>query len=230
MKVSPVVTYLKASALLARYGKKVGAIVAPPVPVEGIADLLLELNLSWEDIADTDDAPVLAFIDAAQHTIRLNERRRATHFDPYNGLYEYTLGHEVGHYDLHVIKDSIEQAPLGLVQMEDTPQHAIQASAEGWRPTSQYLCRTKEAGQKPPREYQADLFASYLLMPEYLILPAARSVNLLNWPDLYELRKEFVVSITALTNRLNSLGLLYVAPNRALYRSEAEANGQQRMF
>jgi Zn-dependent peptidase ImmA (M78 family) len=233
LKVSPVVGYLtegeieaRANLLLERYGKKHGQITAPPVPVERIADLLLELNLSWGPILEKDNDLVLAFINAEEHTIHLNETRRPTHFDAYPGLFEYTLAHEVGHYELHVLKDGIVQTQLDPLRQGEAQSASVSPDGDVWHPTAQYLCRRKETGRKPPREYQADIFASYLLMPEYLILPAARSTDLLVWRNLYALRDAFLVSISALTNRLNSLGLLYVAPNGTLHRSEAEANGQ----
>jgi predicted SprT family Zn-dependent metalloprotease len=238
MQVSPVTTYLKDSEIEARacamldlYGEKVAPIVTPPVPVEGIADFLLELNLSWLPIRDRDDEPVLAYIDAPNQAIMLNERRRATHFDLYEGVFEYTLGHEVGHYDLHVIKGGVAQRELDIASLaEEALREEVAVEGQSWQPTSHYLCRTRAQSKKPPREYQADLYASYLLMPEHLLIPAVEGINILNWTNLYELRKQFAVSISALTNRLNGLGLLYVAANKKLYRSEAEANGQLRLF
>lgn len=237
MQVNPVTSYLtnseievRANALLDLYVAEIEPIETPPVPVEKIADLLLELNLSWVSIRDTDDEPIMAFIDASKRTIRLNERRQATHFDRHSGLYEYTLGHEVGHYDLHVMRDGTGQMELDvtLASQFETPDEVD--TGQGWRPTGQYLCRTRVKSKKTPREHQADVYSSYLLMPERLLQPTIEGVNLLNWQNLYRLRERFSVSISALTNRLNSLGLVYVAPNRTLHRSEDEANGQMRMF
>jgi Zn-dependent peptidase ImmA (M78 family) len=235
MQVTPVTTYLKNSeiearayAMLKRFSDEVEPILAPPVPVEKIADFLLELNLSWVPIRDTDEEPVLAYIDALNQAIVLNERRLATHFAQHDGIYEYTLGHEIGHHDLHMIKGGIAQKELDITSLVEAAVR--EESAGEWRATGHYLCRTRAHSKKPPREYQADLYSSYLLMPEDLLLPAVAGINLLNWTNLYELRKQFAVSISALTNRLNGLGLLYVAANKKLYRSEAEANGQLRLF
>lgn len=237
MQVNPVTSYLtnaeieaRACALLDRYAAEIAPIAAPPVPVEKIADLLLELNLSWVPIRDTDEEPTLAFIDAPNHTIRLNERRQETHFNRHSGLYEYTLGHELGHYDLHVLKGGVAQLELDPA-FSATSEYSVGAvSDQVWQPAGQYLCRTRANSKKPSRERQADVYASYLLMPERLLLPAITGSNLLDWPSLYRLREKFAVSISALTNRLKGLKLVYVAPNGTLYGSEEEGNGQMPLF
>jgi hypothetical protein len=70
MKVSPTVSYISnnsieaaAYAVLQRYGQEFDAVTRLPVPVEQIADFMMELSLDWGPIADSDENPVLAFID-----------------------------------------------------------------------------------------------------------------------------------------------------------------------
>ncbi|MEM7033750.1 MAG: ImmA/IrrE family metallo-endopeptidase [Chloroflexota bacterium] len=195
---------LEASAnqLLDHYNAQVEAILTPPVPVEKIADFLLELGLEWIDIPDQDDAPILAYLHIASRTIRLNERR-LEFFDTYPGTYAFTLAHEIGHYLLHVSSEAKQ------------PQ-ASQADDEA------VLHRHKTTAADV-REWQAEQFASYLLMPDRLIQPAIAGQNLRNWSNLYQLRDLFQVSITALRIRLEKLGLLYVAPNKSLYHSKSQA-------
>ena len=208
MQINPRVPYISradledlADSLLVDYQQEIEAIIAPPVPVEKIADFLLELNLEWLDIQDTDEEPILAYLQPREHTIRLNERRMA-YFDDYPGTYEYTLAHEIGHYQLHLIDGEGQSNQL-------------------------YLCRFKQKA-KDRREWQAEQFASYLLMPESLLIPALEGVKLYHWTDLYRLRDRFKVSITALRIRLESLGLLHVTPNGRLYPDkDAAANDQQ---
>ncbi|WP_018214261.1 hypothetical protein [Desulfitobacterium hafniense] len=50
-----------------------------------------------------------------------------------------------------------------------------------------------------------------------------------DFPDLYRLKDDFEVSISALTNRVQQLGLLYIA-NQKVYMSQAEAIGQMSLF
>ena len=195
-----------ANALLDRYDREIAPILALPVPVEEIADFLLELGLEWLDIPDSDDDPILAYLHPGSKTIRFNERR-LPYFEQYPGAYPYTLAHEIGHYTLH----------LG----QDETQPADPALAQG------YLCRHKPA-PSDRREWQAERFASYLLMPARLLLPAIEGANLYHWPDLYYLRDQFNVSITALRIRLETLGYLHLAANGRLYPSRAAAGNDLR--
>lgn len=191
----------QANALLERYGREIEPIIRTPVPVEKIADFLLELNLEWLDIADTEAAPILAYLDPGSKTIRLNERRLA-HFEQYPGSYEFTLAHEIGHYQLHMLGGELP-------------------------PGQFYLCRDPQTG-KDWREWQAERFASFLLLPLSLLQPAVAGVNFDNWPALYRLRDQFKVSITALRIRLEELDYLYVTAEGRLYPGRTAAAADQR--
>lgn len=217
MQVKPEIPFLpdteiekQANALIERYHHKIEPILAPPVPVEKIADFLLELGTEWTLIPDTDDEPILAYIHAESKTIRLNEARQ-DHFDQYMGTYEFTLAHEIGHYELHLTDVEFKQKNFDFGHGKA------------------YLCRDRNK-TKDKREWQAERFASFLLMPSGLLLSTTENVNLLSWPNLYTLRDKFQVSITALKIRLENLGLLYVAPDGKLYRTKEEAAGQQTLF
>jgi hypothetical protein len=168
----------QANLLIDRYYQEIEPILSPPVPVEKIADFLLELGMEWIPIPDTDDEPILAYIHAESRTIRLNEKRQS-HFDQYMGTYEYTLAHEIGHYLFHLTDYEFEQTHFDFVQGKG------------------YLCRDKSK-TKDKREWQAERFASYLLMPSSLLIPTIENINLLSWRNLYSLRDKFQVSITAL--------------------------------
>jgi tetratricopeptide (TPR) repeat protein len=208
MQINPDVPFIPdasleelANELLERYEREIEPIFGPPVPVEKIADFLLELNLEWLDIPDTEAEPILAYLDPGSKTIRLNEQRLAF-FEQYPGTYQYTLAHEIGHYQLHLLGDEMQ-------------------------PDQTYVCRFQGI-PKDRREWQAERFASYLLMPESLLLLAIKGIDLYRWPTLYRLRDQFQVSITALTIRLEELGYLYVTTNGRLYPSPTEAVDGQR--
>ena len=66
-------------------------------------------------------------------------------------------------------------------------------------------------------------------MPSHLLSEAIRDVGLTSWPNLYNLRQIFQVTISALTIRLERLGILYVATDGQLYPSLQEYHGQRRM-
>ncbi|MCL5125397.1 MAG: ImmA/IrrE family metallo-endopeptidase [Deltaproteobacteria bacterium] len=197
----------KAERLIDRYSREIAPIVASPVPVERIADFLLELSIDWSPIADTDNEPILALIDPSERAIRLNENRKE-HFDQYFGSLAFTYAHEIGHHELHLTQGGIIQNQFEEIGCQ------------------QYLCRMKKRDR---REIQANLFAGFLLMPTRMILTAQESYDFKKWSNLYQLSEQFSVSITALTRRLTDMGLVYIK-NKVIYFSEAEANGQLSMI
>jgi Zn-dependent peptidase ImmA (M78 family) len=218
MQIKPHVSFIpdvkieaRASVLLERYHQEVEPLLAPPVPAEKIADFLLELGILWITIPDTDDDPILAYIHPKSKIIHLNEARQ-DHFGKYMGTFQFTLAHELGHYDLHLADNELEQIPFEFGE------------------NKAYICRDKSKTAGNQREWQAERFASYLLMPSHLLLPAIEGVDLLRWPNLYRLRDTFSVSITALKIRLENLGLIYVDPDGGLHRSKEEAHGQLALF
>jgi tetratricopeptide (TPR) repeat protein len=208
MQINPQVPFISdasleelADELLDRYEREIEPIFRPPVPVEGIADFLLELNLEWLEIPDTKTEPILAYLDPRSKTIRLNERW-LIYFEQYPGTYEYTLAHEIAHYQLHLLGDEGQLGQAYVYRFQQMP--------------------------KDRREWQAERFASYLLMPASLLLSAIEGENLYQWSTLYRLRDQFQVSITALRIRLEDLGYLHVTANGQLYPSQTAAISDQR--
>ena len=198
----------RANKLLRQYEIQFSEIVAPPVPVEAIADLLLELNFDWDEI---DDDTVLAFLRPATKTITMNASKR-DFFGQYFGTEQFTMAHEIGHWELHVTDGGFTQQLLlnGVNQVS----------------SQEFICRNNVRDRK---EIQADIFASYLLMPTKLLLPAVQNAKI-SWPFLYDLCSQYHVSITALRKRLEKSGALYVTDDGKVYSSKAEANGQMKLF
>lgn len=212
--VNPDVPYLKkgeieakANKLLQLYNEEVEKVLVPPIPVEKIAEILLNLTIDWVSISDTDEKPILALIDPQSKKIKLNERRKS-HFEEYFGSEPFSFAHEIGHYELHLIKTEYRQGKL------------ITSNSK------QYLCRMNKSD---PREIQANYFAGYLLMPEKFIFAARSSCDLTNWKHLYRLQDYFGVSISALTRRLSDMGLIYIK-DKKIFRSKEEAFGQLTML
>jgi len=226
MQIQPNVSYLPdavleahASRLIGRYGQAYGALSQFPVPVERIADLLLELDLLWEPIPDTLETWTLAYLDPAIRRIGLNETHQA-HFDTFFGTYEFTVAHEIGHFELHLLDAELVPMPF---------------AAQTGEVRRGYLCRSQGRAANPARPYdrrelQANRFASFLLLPEDLLRPAVRGLDLTRRPDLDQLRRLCHVSLEALKIRLQGLGWLYIAPDGALHHSEGETQGQRRFF
>lgn len=139
----------EAALLLAEYGAKHGQVTSPPVPVDDIVELYLKLTL---EIIDTRK---LFGVDDVHGALWVNEKRVGIdqRLDPARnpsmlGRYHFTLAHEAGHWRLH----------RQLFQRHANQHSLFPEGAD--RP--EYICRSSDT---EPIEYQANRFASCLLMP-----------------------------------------------------------------
>lgn len=164
-----------------------GRLLAPPIPVEWIAEHLLNLNIVWDALPAGSEAPVLAGLDPVRGEIVLNEAERRR-FAAFPGLESFTLAHEIGHWTLHVPAERRRQPAL-----------------PGWERAHRQTCGGAGA-EAAVREQQAERFAAALLMPAQLVLSRCRGLDLTRFPARYRLRDEFGVSITAMNLRLKDLG------------------------
>lgn len=201
-----------AAGLLAQCEEKRSPLLIPPVPIDYIAEFVLQLEIIHLPIDDDDKAPILAFIDGAKRRIVFNEQRE-THFHKFAGTYEFTLAHEIGHFQLH-FETATEQSGFNWGEADTI-----------------FICRylALEGDQYSRHEYQANRYASSLLMPYPLIDEAASQFKRTTWSDVKELAKQFSVSTTAMKIRLQALNLLYIDGN-TLYPSKEAAIGQSRLF
>jgi Zn-dependent peptidase ImmA (M78 family) len=200
----------KALVMLAGFEAQYGKVTHPPVPIDRLVECYLDLWIDWDDIADTDEEKILGCLDPNARKIYMNTRHR-DHFEDYIGTESYTKAHEVGHWDMHVAR------PEEMVQLSLLP------SAE----SHQLLCR---ASRRDPREIQAERYAAYLLMPHHLVMSEIEGLDIWQWPTLYDLQRLFGVTISAFTNRLKGLGLIYISPNSLVFHSEEEYQGIKSMF
>lgn len=142
----------EATLLLAEYGNKHGQITSPPIPVDEIVELYLGLCLEFLDMQK------LFGVNDVHGALWVNERRVGIdqRLDPARspamlGRYRFTLAHEAGHWRLHrqLFFRRANQLSL-LPEGTDRPE---------------YICRSSDT---EPIEYQANRFASCLLMPREL--------------------------------------------------------------
>ena len=138
----------------------------------------LSLGLLWDALS----ADVLGALKADEAMVILNEARLSD-FQANPGLERFTVGHEVGHWLFHA--DDARNAALPMLEGGRT-----------W-------CRD---GSREPAEIQADLFASYLLVPTDRLRPLLPSPPWRGWRPVYELAETFVVSATAMIVRLERVG------------------------
>lgn len=132
-------------------------------------------------------------------------------FEEKIGTLHFTMAHELGHWILHVDDKLNQQTAFAFEETQDI-----------------YYCRS--FSKKPPAEFQADMFAGALLMPQPIFTPL---INLLKaehqqirFPQLYNICDVFKVTISALKVRLHTLNLLFISNDGTIYNSKEDYEGQ----
>jgi Zn-dependent peptidase ImmA (M78 family) len=139
--------------LLTEYSDKFGELTEPPVPVEEILEAHLELAFDFEDLTTKFGASdVLGATWIREKRVLINQSLDPAENPSMEGRFRFTVAHEIGHWHLH---RSYYLASEG------------QASLFGDAGMPSVVCRTSSA--KEPKEWQADKFAGYLLMPRRMV-------------------------------------------------------------
>ena len=173
----------------------------PAFDIEALLDEL-QLGLLWDDLP----SDVLGALKPSEQMVILNQQRLA-HFEANRGLQRFTVGHEIGHWVFHA-----EDVRSGTIPMLD--------GGRTW-------CRDDTfAGGRPPAEIQADLFASYLLMPHDLLKPLLPTAPWRGWPAVFQLAEKFAVSTTAMIVRLEKAGWAHQTADGTPIGGRAPVEGQ----
>jgi Zn-dependent peptidase ImmA (M78 family) len=131
---------LKATALIENFQALAEYEVKPPIPVEDIIERYLGLRLLYDDLHRVFGRDVLGVVYVESKAICINERLFESSSE---GRLVFTIAHEVGHWVLH--RQYLE------TQEKDRSKQVIVS---------------KKGNSKETIEWQADYFASCLLMPE----------------------------------------------------------------
>lgn len=189
--------------------------------IEKIAEeILLEHNLSFPidptflaeklgldtDIINLDndsEQPIVAMLMPLENKIIINENH--TNYNTSKGFEQSSIAHEIGHWELHINHKNLtqyqERKKQGLKVPQFPPLHRI------------YNERNLQN-----IEWQAQYFASCLLMPKFQLKKCLQYRNITNWKHLYAIADELGVTISNLTNRLEDLELIYIPKNsRQIY-------------
>jgi len=145
----------EAELLLAEYEERFEEIVEPPVPIDEMIELHLQLAFEITNLRELFGAGDI------HGAIWINEGRIAVDcsLDPAAnprklGRYRFTLAHETGHWRLH------RTHYLKNTQQRELFDHEGKPS---------FICRSSDT---QPVEWQANTFAAYLLMPRDMVLAA----------------------------------------------------------
>jgi hypothetical protein len=194
----------EAQHLLDKYARAKQWNVAPPVPIEkliiflGLHQEIHDLH-SFFDIKRDGAGDLLGAICFKTSTIYVHENIDPDGASWLEGRFNFTLGHEVGHWVLHRDEfiTSSEQASL----FDDNRLPEI-------------VCR--QSDKSKPIEVQANRFASCLLLPRDLVSRAWQTKAGSGVAMTPEVRKrsiraiaqQFCTSVEATSYRLERLGLL----------------------
>lgn len=186
------------------------AIVEPPIPIERIAEDLLDLKLLWEPIEEARGQTILAKLVPSEQRVVFNEGRQ-TLFDSTAGLYQTTLAHEIGHWVLHAGRGRLGRT-LSLFGEEEDIYFVYRSDGHGDGSTWD--------------ERNAHRFMACLLMPRHLLVAAVAESPVTNFHTLYRLRDRFQVTVTALQLRLEQLNLIYIDADGHFYPNRQVFSGQ----
>ncbi|TWT45039.1 hypothetical protein RAS1_14600 [Phycisphaerae bacterium RAS1] len=146
----------EAELVLAECAETIGAVTAPPIPIDEIVEVHLKLVIEMITMRD-----LFPFGDV-HGAIWMRDQKVGvdTSLDPAvnprkRGRYHFTLAHEAGHWRLHR-KYYLEDVAQGRLFGDDLAKPA-------------YVCRS---GDTKPVEWQANQFAANLLMPRKFIYAA----------------------------------------------------------
>src|SRR5438046_109522 len=151
-----------AAALLAEFGQARKVAIAPPIPIEDIVEKHLKLGIEFDDMHRLLKHPrsgggvgpdILGAIWFDDRRIVIDESLDPDVKPSMEGRYRFTLAHEGGgHWRLH-------RHLVGT----DSDQGALFTDVS----TPKVICRSSQAKERV--EWQADFYASCLLMPPRLV-------------------------------------------------------------
>jgi Zn-dependent peptidase ImmA (M78 family) len=183
----------QAETLLQQVQKKRTRPLKPVNLAETVADFL-DLGIVWDNIEPDTEGQIAAIILPTQKEIVINSNIPGLK----GGFGQSTIAHEIGHWILHIDKNAVGQ-------FRDYLEQGIRI------PVQPFLCRSANSSNN--LEWQAQYFASCLLMPISKLEKAAKGRNLTNWKHLYAMANEFGVTSSNLLNRLKSLNWIVCQPN-----------------
>jgi hypothetical protein len=170
-----------AAVLLAEYAQARGVVIKPPIPVDDIVEKHLKLGIEFDDMHQLLRVPrsgagfdpdILGAMFFDERRIVIDESLDPEENPSKEGRYRFTVAHEGGgHWRLH--RHLFAKDPAQTSFFEGPAQPSI-------------VCRSSQA--KEPVEWQADYYASCLLMPRKLVFAA--------WDRMFPDRKQRVLQPT----------------------------------
>jgi hypothetical protein len=222
-----------AAERLSQLARRLAHPLAPPIPIDLLAEQVLGLDFLWEDIDELPRETVLGALHPHKRLIIMNDKHR-TLFDTKPGLERFTKGHEMGHWDLFIDQGALEHPTL--FALDNSSSFTRRRSPVGEVTVMQWLLsftggqdllrELKSRADDPEEARTVNRYAAAILMPKHLLRTEMDRIDRIRWSNLYRIADRFEVTISALTVRLQQLGLLHVGKDRTLYKDPAQAKGQ----
>lgn len=173
----------------------------------------LGLDILWDYIPPDALGQIVARILPLQSLIQINEEFSKSTV----GFHHSTIAHEVGHWVLHINQDEAR----GLTEQQSLNFNII--------PEQPFLCRSLSSSVGI--EWQAQYFASCLLMPQHLLAAVSQGRNLTNQQHLRAMADELNVTPANLKNRLVKMGIIDIPQgSKQIYWGQAATQNQGNLF
>lgn len=183
-----------------------------PLDATRVADFL-DIGVVWESIPPDDEGSLAAMILPTKREIVINKDIPGLH----GGFGESTLAHEIGHWELH-----IDQKAVG--RFVERIDQGIEVNVQP------LLCRSV-SGQLKKIEWQAQYFASCLLMPRHIMEKTQKGRDLTRWDHLKAMAHELGVTPANLKHRLKDLGWIKIPDGSGpIYLGDAAPNRKTGAF
>lgn len=166
----------------------------------------LKLNVVWDSLPPHNDRPVFARIYPQTRLIEFNQD--IPELQQNRGLEQSTLAHEIGHWMLHVNQDEAD----GFVeQLELSLGNELAAQVFMCRKVNeQQISQNRANKQLDSIEWQAQYFASCMLMPKYILEEKRVGRDLTRESHLDAMAKDIGVTKANLKHRLKDIGWIYI--------------------
>jgi hypothetical protein len=156
----------KAYETLSLIEKSTKSLLSWPLDTMFIAESL-GLDFDFESIDPDVNGVIAAMIFPQKRLIVVNQDLPGMTDNNHNGFRESTIGHEIGHWILHINKDEVD----GKILQGELNLHLSNNEEK-------FLCRNMD-NKEDWREWQAQYFSSCLLMPHHVL-----AVSVLNFSPL----------------------------------------------
>lgn len=196
-----------------------------PFDASRVADFL-DIAVVWDRIPGDDEGLIAARILPLKRLIEIHEDV----LEKPKGFEASTIAHEIGHWVLHINQDEAD----GIVEQLALPGMGIETTAQPFLCRSvseQQIYKSSANKQLDSIEWQAQYFASCLLMPRYILEEKRVGRDLTNWRHRRAMADELGVTPSNLKHRLKDVGWIYEDKKTGLiYPGQAMSNGQTSFF